>query len=325
MRHAHLTNARRWSIGLVVAAGLGAGVLAGPRQTMPDLGRDGLVRVTVAVERDDGAPVKGLLHEDFELLSDGQARPIDYFSSADEPVALVLLFDVTASMSGSGCDELPPMDEAVEGALLPRHTPRDRIRVGGLARELVLSPRFETDWPDLRRAVRLVWSIPSVDRLGPSPLWDGVETAVTALQTEPGRRAIVMVTDGRATGNVHGMGDVTGHAIAADVAVCIVAVPTGMFLKQDKTTAARVRPYVLLEQMAGATGGSYSELRTFEDLKPLLARSISRLHELYTIGFPPVALDGRSHDLVVRVKRPGAKVRAKAGYVAGVPRKIPLG
>jgi VWFA-related protein len=303
----------------MTAAGLGAAVFASPRQTMSDLGRDGLVRVTIGVERDDGTPVTGLMREDLEVLSDGQTRPIDYFSSEDEPVALVLLLDVTASNPIFG----DTLSKAAESVLRERRTPPDRVRVGGLASKLTLSPRFDTEWPDIRRAVRLVWKSPLVDRLGPSPLWDGVEAAVTALEAERGRRAIVMVTDGRATGNVHSWGYAISRAIAADVSIGIVAVTTAMYLKQDKTTAAMVRPYVPLEQMAAATGGSYTQLRATGDLKPFLSRSISRLHELYAIGFPPTAFDGQSHDLVVRVKRPSAKVRARAGYVAAAPRKTP--
>jgi hypothetical protein len=52
----------------------------------------------------------------------------------------------------------------------------------------------------------------------------------------------------------------------------------------------------------------------------MLVRGISRLHELYTIGFPPVAWDGRTHGIAVRVKRPGVTVRARAGYVADLTR-----
>ena len=320
-RLAQATRVSAWPIGLVVAAGLGVGIFAGPRQSPPPPAGDGLVRVTVAVERANGTRVTGLTREDFDVVSDGLALPIQYFSAADEPVALVLLLDVSASHPIPGED----LEHAVDGALLKRRTPRDRIGVGGLGRELVLSPRFDTEWPELHRAARLVWDSPRADRVGPSPLWDGVETAVQALEAERGRRAIVMVTDGRSTGNVHGMAEVTTHALLADVSINVIAAPTGMFLRQDETTYARVRPTVLLEQRAGAAGGAYAELRGSEDVAPFLVRGISRLHELYTIGFPPMAWDGRTHGIAVRVKRPGVTVRAKTGYVADRPPQIPPG
>ena len=315
-RLAQATRVSAWPIGLVVAAGLGVGIFAGPRQSPPPPAGDGLVRVTVAVERANGTRVTGLTLEDFDVVSDGQATPIRYFSAADEPVALVLLLDVSASNPIPGDD----LERAVDGALLKPRTPRDRIRVGGFARQLVLSARFDTEGPELHRAARLVWNIPRADRIGPSPLWDGVETAVQALEAERGRRAIVMVTEGRSTGNVHGMAEVTTRALFANVSINVIAVPTGMFLRQDEQTYARVRPSVLLEQMAVATGGAYAELGSIQDVAPFLVRGISRLHALYTIGFPPVARDGRTHGIAVRVKRPGVTVRAKAGDVAELRR-----
>jgi hypothetical protein len=212
------------------------------------------------------------------------------------------------------------LNSAVERAWREPRTPPDRVRVGGLARTLVLSPRFATEQAELRLATRLALDVPRADRIGPSPLWDGVETAVQALEAERGRRAIVMVTDGRSTGNVHGMAEVTNHAVFADVSINVIGAPTGMFLRQDESTYARVRPTVLLEQMAGATGGAYAEVRGPGDVAPFLVRGISRLHELYTLGFPPVAWDGRTHGIAVRVKRPGVTVRAKAGYVADLRR-----
>jgi hypothetical protein len=48
---------------------------------------------------------------------------------------------------------------------------------------------------------------PPVDWLGPSPLRDAVFEASSQLAAEPGRRAIVLISDGAATANVHGHGE----------------------------------------------------------------------------------------------------------------------
>jgi VWFA-related protein len=308
-------------IGLVALAGLGAGGAAQSQQAPSALAGDDLVRVTVAVEQPDGSPVSGLTREDFDVVSDGQARMVQYFSAADEPVAFVLLMDGSASNPISG----GAMNGAVERALRTPRTSPDRVRVVGVARAVVLSPRFATDPAELRLAARRVLQFPHADQIGPSPLWDGVDTAVKALEAERGRRAIVMITDGRATGNVLGMAEVTTHAIVANVSINVIGVPTGVLLRQNESTLARVRPTVLLEQMAADTGGAYAELRAPGDVARFLVRAVSRLHELYTLGFPPVARDGRMHGIAVRVKRAGVTVRARAGYVADRPRPIPPG
>jgi Ca-activated chloride channel family protein len=258
----------------------------------------------------------GLGPADFEVISDGQVRPVASFSADDEPVALILLVDVSASNP----IPLDILRRAAERSLGQGRKPPDRVRVGGLARALTLSPRFATDPGELRRAARAVLAPRDADRFGPSPLWDGVETAVETLEPEPGRRGIVLVTDGRATGNVRSLAYAASHAIAADVPINIVAVPAEMILPQTPTTAARVRPATLLEEMARATGGACLLIRQLEDVEVLLVRSLGQLHQTCTIGFPPAAWDGRAHALEVRVKRPGVKVRAKSAYMADVPR-----
>jgi len=40
------------------------------------------------------------------------------------------------------------------------------------------------------------------------------------------------------------------------------------------------------------------------------------LHQQYLLAFEPQALDGKVHKLEVRVKTPGAKVRARRSYLA---------
>ena len=44
------------------------------------------------------------------------------------------------------------------------------------------------------------------------------------------------------------------------------------------------------------------------------------LHRQYAMGFSPEKLDGKTHKLEVRVKRPGMMARARRSYVATPPR-----
>jgi hypothetical protein len=40
------------------------------------------------------------------------------------------------------------------------------------------------------------------------------------------------------------------------------------------------------------------------------------LHQQYALGFQPTKLDGKSHDLEVKVKVKGMKARARKSYLA---------
>jgi VWFA-related protein len=80
------------------------------------------------------------------------------------------------------------------------------------------------------------------------------------------------------------------------------------------------RPDPGLPRIAEETGGGYFELTRADDLKATFARVADELHRQYALGFEPVKLDGKRHDLEVKVKARGMKVRARKNYVAAKPR-----
>ncbi|MGE5362368.1 MAG: hypothetical protein ACM3NQ_25410, partial [Bacteroidales bacterium] len=59
------------------------------------------------------APVLGLTRDQFEVRVDEQAVAIDSFSTADEPIALVVLVDVSASVEFNRTDLHEPLRDFV--------------------------------------------------------------------------------------------------------------------------------------------------------------------------------------------------------------------
>src|SRR5437764_719241 len=57
------------------------------------------VTVTAVVQRINGQPVTDLTREDFDLLDNGQPRPILEFRSEPTPATIALLVDLSGSMS----------------------------------------------------------------------------------------------------------------------------------------------------------------------------------------------------------------------------------
>ena len=77
-----------------------------------------------------------------------------------------------------------------------------------------------------------------------------------------------------------------------------------------------------LPKIAAATGGGYFELTSARDLASTFARVADELHHQYALGFTPEKLDGKLHDLTVRLARPDLAARARKRYVAS---KLPGG
>ena len=71
-----------------------------------------------------------------------------------------------------------------------------------------------------------------------------------------------------------------------------------------------------MAKIAAATGGGYFELKSPGDLLGNFDRVIDELHHQYALGFAPQKLDGKMHDLTVKIKKPGYTVRARKRYLA---------
>jgi hypothetical protein len=57
-------------------------------------------------------------------------------------------------------------------------------------------------------------------------------------------------------------------------------------------------------------------LTSANNLGPTFTRIADELHRQYALAFTPAVLDGKTHKLEVRVKRPDAVARARKSYIA---------
>jgi VWFA-related protein len=275
-----------------------------------------LVLVDVGVENTDGHAVTGLTRDDFEIVAEGATRPIEFFAVGQErPLSLVLLFDVTISMEA--LSKRSVVRTGVEKWFVDKLAPRDRVQVGSVAKRTSIGPAVSGNPKALLSAVRSALDPREEDTLGPSPIWDGIDLAVAALARAEGRRAILLVTDGRATGNRLSPEAAAARAAAEGVAVSVVGEDWEMTIRQDGNTGVRVRPGIALERIANATGGLYLADRANPSAPgPILERLLADLHARYTLGFTPPVRDGKLHDVDVRVLRSGLKIRARRQYSA---------
>jgi hypothetical protein len=78
-------------------------------------------------------------------------------------------------------------------------TPVDRARIGTFGAEIFISPLLTNDQKVLERVLREeLW--PG----GMTPLWGALGAALDSLANEPGRRVVLIFTDGAAAGTLPG-------------------------------------------------------------------------------------------------------------------------
>jgi Ca-activated chloride channel family protein len=285
------------------------------------------VAVYATVTDSTGRLVPDLTRDDFEIYDNGKRQPLTVFESALQPVAIVVLLDRSASMQTNF-----RLVEVAAGELLKGLLPADKARIGSFATRIQLDPReFTSDRGELLTILRT-----ELQPAGPTPLWNAVSVAVTALRQEPLRRVILVFTDGvdnTMGGRTVGLHNVMRAAQADDVMVYAVGLtrdlsgrgrgqrgrvpmptpPPTVGLRQPPSVQ---KPDPGLSRIAAETGGGYFELSNAAHLMTTFARVADELHRQYALGFEPPKLDGKVHKLELHIKRPGLTARARKSYLA---------
>jgi Ca-activated chloride channel homolog len=277
-----------------------------------------LVRVFVTVTDSNGRLVTSLGQDNFEVKDKGKVQPIEVFDNRPTPIRLMLMLDVSGSMSGN----IRLVREAVDN-LIAHLGPSDLARVGSfgisLEKEIDVGTAFSREPSTLLAAVPMSGG-------GFTPLYGAFNAALRILDTRSEeRRVLLMVSDGKDGG---GRGpritekEIADHARQSDVMIYAIGLRSRLsnrFAQPGSLTSSTLEddlPSPVLARLAAETGGGYVELRQGQDLKQEFARIADELHSQYLVGFAPPVRDGKVHDIEVRVKQRGMKARARRDYVA---------
>jgi VWFA-related protein len=273
-----------------------------------------LVPIHVAVTTSNGTPVSDLTKDDVDVSIDGTVQSIERFSAPPSPLSVVLLLDVTSSMTF-----YTDVRDEIGKSFGPALRPADRARVGAIAAHPVVAPRFSSRVSDVVSAGRAATAVKKEDRAGPSPIWDSVDDTLTALQDEPGVRGLILVTDGKGTGNRISAVSVLEHAVAEGVVVHVLSEARPMVIRQSGDLFARVRSTVILQELAKRTGGLIvpeepPAIGALPPAGPILARFVNELRGMYTVAVVDGGPRGSYHRIAISVKRAGLMVRTRGMY-----------
>lgn len=150
------------------------------------------VSVDVSVTDRGGKAANDLSIDDFELYEDGIRQEVRYFTPVSTPYNILLLFD----RSGSTQHKWPLMQRAVAG-FIANLRQQDRLAIGTFDSEL----QMQTDWTgDREKALLALPELIHPKSAGGTDLYAALErTLRRQFQKTSGRRAMVVLTDGRDT------------------------------------------------------------------------------------------------------------------------------
>lgn len=276
--------------------------------------RSGIQTVSIYATVSDGAGrfATTLTRDDFQVRDNGRRVELSVFSSDVQPITVAVMLDMSGSMTLQFLRVRTSTLHFIEALL-----PHDRATIGTFGSEVFVSPRLTGDKAVLKRVVEEeLW--PG----GGTPLWAAMDEAMTALAREPGRRIVLVLTDGRDSGARLRI------PRGANERVAMVNWPGNPNLGKVRKRAVEQAFMIYAIGMEGGgldsgvinladeTGGGHFQLRRGADLNATFTQVADELRRQYVLGFVPAALDGKLHTLDVQVLKPGYRVRARKNYLA---------
>jgi Ca-activated chloride channel family protein len=248
--------------------------------------------------------VPDLVEDDFEVYDNGKLQTLTSFDNKPLPITVVVMLDSSGSMTLA----LDLVKAAAEQFLL-RMMPEDQGMVGAFNDKIQFMPDAFTSSRD-----ELIRSLKNLDFGYPTRLYDAVGESMTQLKGIPGRKVVLVFTDGDDNASKVGSGDVTDRARVEDVMIYSVGLENEYFNGQRKVRSSPDRG---LRRMSEETGGGFFLLKKTDELGPTFTRVAQELHSQYVLGFTPQTLDGKIHKIDVKIKqKPAMTARARKSYVA---------
>ncbi len=308
-----------------------------------------LVRVDVTVIDRRGNPVTSLTAEDFEVRDNGQPQEVTSFklveatgAAPDDDVSLEIRHPGHAAAEAARDDvrvflifwdeyHISPFVSALRARedltriVLNAFGPTDLVAIMDplLTIEAI---RFTRDRRDLAEQVRKlvgrrgvyypprsgiedahIMNMRAIERIRSEVTVSAIKAGAVHLATlREGRKSLVVVSEGLGPAPPDRVTDLINAANDSNTAIYVID-PRGLRVEG--------RPSMLLESLASGTGG---ELLGNNDNPTAFNRVVKQASAFYLLGYAMsgTPMDGRFHEIKVRVKKPGLEVRSRNGYWA---------
>lgn len=313
---------RLLTIGCVIAAAL---AVAHAQQQPPTFGTTTrTVAVYATVTDPQGRLAPDLTRDNFEVDDNGVKQELTIFSNDIQPITGIMLLDRSGSMKPNLELEVRAAETFIHGMLA-----EDRLRIGNFGKDIVIEPDdFTSDRDALFKVLH-----GDLQGNGPTPLWNAIDRAIDKLLLEKSRRVVLALSDGvdeplDFSGHAKSMKDEMKRAEDNDIMIYAIGMEGLAPMPQQRLSQGfggipqrrnelpMQKPDEGMAKIAAATGGGYFELTSPGDLLGKFDRVIDELHHQYALGFVPQKLDGKLHDLTVKVNKSGYTVRARKRYLA---------
>ena len=264
-----------------------------------------VVSVTAVVFDKAGRPVRGLGTKDVQLFENGVKQEVSYFREASSlgdpservPLSIVLVLDTSGSMK-------PNMHFLQEATLnfLYKLEEIDTALLVSFNESVKGSAEFTGDTDRLERFVE------GLQAWGGTSLYDAIQYSLGRIKDAPGRKALVIFSDGADTTSQLQDKDVVDYARAVEATVYSIG-----FKGQGGMMSSSPRGF--LRKIATETGGQYFAPDKVGELIKVFNEISNELKNHYLLAYTPTKdPDGTWREIALKVNRPDTEVRVRKGY-----------
>ncbi len=301
-----------------------AAVLAAPAPTghaqsqqppvRPDAGpfRSGidLVSLSVTVTDPSGRFITDVEPHEFLVYEDGVQQEVSFFNRSNQPLAVSLLLDTSASME----DKMATAQEAAS-LFVRRLRPQDESQVIDFDSKVTVAIAFTNQHEKAEQAIR------STVAGGSTSLYNAVYIALKELRKtqvraadDLRRQAIVLLSDGEDTSSLVAFDEVLELAKRSETAIYAI----GLRVRDPFGGKGFNEADYVLRQLTSQTGGRVFFPAAAAELPAIYDQVLQELSSQYVLGYSSTNAkrDGRWRRVVVRVSRPSTTARTKQGYYA---------
>lgn len=276
------------------------------------------VRLPITVTDKKGQFVPGLTKNDFVILEDKVPQQIETFSddlSQTTPLYIAVLMDTSPSTAGKLKFQQESAMNFIQTVVKPR---KDRVLFGTFDDQINLMQDF-TDRLDL-----LDKAVYSVKKMGTqTALFDAVwQFCDEKMRSVPGRRVLLVVTDGEDTYSRANIRDAIDIAQRTETTIFAISTKAGFLATVPGVEAGQVadKKDKDLQTLAEETGGVAFFTGDMLSLERSFTRISKELRAQYLITYNPTnkSYDGtfRKIDVKLADGHNDLKVRTKRGYKA---------
>ena len=253
--------------------------------------------------------VTDLEEKDFSVYEDGVKQDLTFFTRKQQPIALSLLLDSSASME----DKLPTLQTAATNFVR-------RLKANDLAQVIDFDSRVEIRQPFTSTVPDLETAIQKTQAGGSTSLYNAIYISLKELakikantDEDVRRQALVLFSDGEDTSSLISFDEVLELAKRSETAIFTIALRGA-----DSQTKGFHEAEFVMRQLAQETGGRAFFPTKIDDLNGIYSEIGDELASQYTLGYSSRngKRDGAWRRVVVQVARANITPRTKRGYYA---------